>query len=42
MDRRLYAILTDNRPMKYRDDEEDESCTESSQQASDAPAPAVL
>ena len=39
MDRRLYAILTDNRPMKYRDDEEDESCTESSQPASDAPGP---
>jgi hypothetical protein len=39
MDRRLYAILTDNRPMKYRDDEEDESCTESSQPASGAPDP---
>ena len=39
MDRRLYAILTDNRPMKYRDDEEDESCTESLQPASDAPGP---
>ena len=39
MDRRLYAILTDNRPMKYRDDEEDESCTESSQPASDASGP---
>ena len=40
MDRRLYAILTDNRPMKYRDDdEEDESCTESLQPASDASGP---
>ena len=39
MDRRLYAILTDNRPMKYRDDEEDESCTESLQPTSDAPGP---
>ena len=40
MDRRLYAILTDNRPsLKYRDDEEDELCTESSQPASDAPGP---
>jgi hypothetical protein len=40
MDRRLYAILTDNRPMKYRDDdEEDESCTEISQPASDASGP---
>ncbi len=39
MDRRLYAILIDNRPMKYRDDEEDESCTESSQPASNAPGP---
>ena len=40
MDRRLYAILTDNRPsVKYRDDEEDEPGTESSQPASDAPGP---
>ena len=40
MDRRLYAILTDNRPsVKYPDDEEDESCIESSQPASDAPGP---
>jgi hypothetical protein len=40
MDRRLYAILTDNRPsVEYRDDEEDESCTESSQPASDASGP---
>jgi hypothetical protein len=40
MDRRLYAILTDTRPsVKYRDDEEDEPCTESSQPASDAPGP---
>ena len=29
MDRRLYAILTDNRPGKWRTDDEDESCTES-------------
>jgi hypothetical protein len=36
MDRRLYAILIDNRPTKYREDEEDETCTESSQPASDA------
>ena len=39
MDRRLYAILIDNRPMKYREDEEDEPCTESSQPASDASVP---
>jgi len=40
MDRRLYAILTDNRPGKYRtEDEEDESCNESSAPASDAPGP---
>ena len=40
LDRRLYAILIDNRPMmKNRDDEEDESCTESSPQSSDAPGP---
>jgi len=40
MDRRLYAILTDNRPsVEYRGDEEDEPCTESSQPASDAPGP---
>jgi len=39
LDRRLYAILTDNRPGKYRTDEEDESCTENSQPASDAPGP---
>jgi len=40
MDRRLYAILTDNRPGKYRtEDEEDESCTESLSPASDAPGP---
>ena len=38
MDRRLYAILTDNRPLNCRDDEEeDEPCTEN--QASDAPGP---
>lgn len=41
MDRRLYAILTDNRPGKYRtDDEKDESCTESLSAPSDAPGPA--
>ncbi len=39
LDRRLYAILIDNRPLKQRDDEEDESCTMSSQPASDAPGP---
>lgn len=39
MDRRLYGILLDSRPMKYREDEEDETCTESSQPASDAPGP---
>ena len=39
MDRRLYAILIDNRPMKYREDEEDETCTESLQPASDASGP---
>ncbi len=40
LDRRLYAILIDNRPLKKnRDDEEAESCTESSQPASDAPGP---
>jgi hypothetical protein len=39
LDRRLYAILIDNRPLKHRNDEEDESCTESSQPASDAPGP---
>ena len=39
MDRRLYAILTDNRPTKYRNDEEDEPCTESSSPTSDAPGP---
>ena len=39
MDRRLYGILMDSRPMKYREDEEDETCTESSQPASDAPGP---
>ena len=39
MDRRLYAILIDNRPMKYRHDEEAESCTESLSPASDAPGP---
>ena len=40
LDRRLYAILIDNRPMtKCRDDEEDEYCTESVPQSSDAPGP---
>lgn len=40
LDRRLYAILTDNRPGKCdTDEEEDESCTASSQPASDAPGP---
>jgi hypothetical protein len=39
MDRRLYGILMDNRPLKYREDEEDETCTESSQPASDASGP---
>jgi len=36
LDRRLYAILIDNRPAKQRD-EEDESCAESLSPASDAP-----
>lgn len=40
LDRRLYSILIDNRPMmKNRDDEEDELCTESLPQSSDAPSP---
>ncbi len=40
MDRRLYAIVTDNRPGKYcTEDEEDESCTESTSAPSDAPGP---
>jgi hypothetical protein len=39
VDRRLYAILIDNRPTKYRDDEEDERCTKSLLQSSDAPGP---
>jgi len=40
LDRRLYAILIDNRPMnRRRDDEEDESCTESMPQSSDTPGP---
>jgi len=40
LDRRLYAILIDNRPMiKNRDEEEAQSCTESLPQASDAPGP---
>jgi hypothetical protein len=39
MDRRRYAILIDNRPMKYRDDEEDESCTKSLSLSSNAPGP---
>jgi hypothetical protein len=40
MDRRLYAILTDNRPGKYyTDDAEDESCTKSLSPSSNAPGP---
>lgn len=39
MDRRLYAILIDNRPMHCRDDEEAESCTESMPPSSDASGP---
>jgi hypothetical protein len=39
LDRRLYAILIDNRPMKHRNDEEDESRTESLPQSSDTPGP---
>ena len=40
MDRRLYAILTDNRPGKcYTDDEEDGSRTESLSPSSNAPDP---
>jgi hypothetical protein len=39
VDRRLYAILLDNRPLKQRHDEEDESCTESLPQSSDASGP---
>jgi hypothetical protein len=39
LDRRLYAILIDSRPLKYRDDEEVESCTESLSPASDASGP---
>ena len=40
LDRRLYAILIDSRLTKYRNiDEEDESCTESLPQSSDAPGP---
>jgi len=38
LDRRLYAILTDNRPAKDRD-EEDELCSESLSLASDASSP---
>jgi len=38
LDRQLYAILTDNRPAKDRD-LEDEPCTESLSPASDAPGP---
>ncbi len=38
MDRRLYAIVAETRPDKYRtDDEEEELCTESSSRPSDAP-----
>ena len=39
LDRRLYAILIDNRPMKHRSDEEEESRTESLPQSSDTPGP---
>jgi hypothetical protein len=40
LDRRLYGILIDNRPGKYRnDDDEDESRTESIAPPSDAPGP---
>lgn len=39
LDRRLYAILIDNRPMKHRNDEEDEPRTESLPQSSDTPGP---
>jgi hypothetical protein len=40
MDRRLYAIVTDNRPDKYRtNDEEEEPCAESSSPAYDVPGP---
>jgi len=39
LDRRLYAILIDNRPLKQHDDEEAETCTESSHPPSDAPGP---
>lgn len=39
MDRRLYAILIDNRPLRCRDDEEAESCTESMPPSSDTPRP---
>ena len=39
MDRRLYAIVTDNRPGKYCTEDEEESCTESSAPPSDAPGP---
>jgi len=41
LDRRLLAVLADNRPSKHRtDDEEDESRPENSQPASDASGPA--
>ena len=40
LDRRLYAILIDNRPGEYRtEDEEDETCTENTPASSDAPGP---
>ena len=39
LDRRLYAILIDNRPTKDRDDEEDESCTASLPRSSDSLGP---
>ena len=39
LDRRLYAILIDNRPLKYHNDEEDESCTKDLPQSSDTSGP---
>ena len=39
MSRRLYAILTDNRPAKYR--EEEESCTENTSPAGGEPNPSA-
>jgi hypothetical protein len=39
LDRRLYAILIDSRPQNRHANEEDELCTESLPQSSDAPGP---